>query len=176
MVSGSLRTVRVGAANRGGHLGRLSAGPWSVPCALGGSGIRLRKREDDMATPAGVWPMRALLVRRDRLCPPRTGLPVFEISPDDGWCDDPADPMYNRPVPLPYPGRTESLWREDGIYDLVVVLGHNDSPPVPGRGSAIFFHLATPGFGPTAGCVAVERRAMTAILPHCGPATRLVVT
>jgi L,D-peptidoglycan transpeptidase YkuD (ErfK/YbiS/YcfS/YnhG family) len=36
------------------------------------------------------------------------------------------------------------MWREDHLYDLVLVLGYNDDPVVPGKGSAIFLHLARP--------------------------------
>jgi L,D-peptidoglycan transpeptidase YkuD (ErfK/YbiS/YcfS/YnhG family) len=94
----------------------------------------------------------------------------------DGWCDAPNDPQYNRPVQLPYGASAEALWREDALYDLVVVLGYNDDPPRPGLGSAIFFHLATREFGPTEGCVAIPRAAMTRLLAVCGPATRLEIT
>lgn len=176
VMSGSfLDILRVRAARRQRHRGFLSCDGWSVPCALGEAGLRLRKREGDLATPVGIWPMRAVLFRPDRVPPPRTGLPVFRISPGDGWCDDPADRNYNRPVRLPYAASAESLWRADRLYDIVVVLGHNDSPPLPGRGSAVFFHLATPDYGPTAGCVAVSRRDMTTLLARCDAGTRLAV-
>ena len=68
---------------------------------------------------------------------PLTGLPLRGLRPEDGWCDDAADEIYNRPVKLPFRARAERLWREDGIYDLIVVLGYNDDPPVPGMGSAV---------------------------------------
>ena len=80
--------------------------------------------------------------------------------PDDGWCDDPGDRNYNRPVRLPYPASHEAMWRDDHLYDVVVVLGHNDGPRRRGVGSAIFFHLADPRRRPTAGCIAVSRKDM----------------
>ena len=46
----------------------------------------------------------------------------------------------------------EEMWRKDDLYDIVVVLGHNDDPIVPGNGSAVFLHVASAGYGPTAGC------------------------
>ena len=167
--------LHVTAARPRGHRGRLLYCGRSRPCALGAAGLRLRKREGDGATPIGRWPLRAVLFRPDRLSPPRTGLPLYEISRDDGWCDDPADHCYNRPVAMPCSARAESLWREDHLYDIVVLLGHNDAPPVPGRGSAIFFHLAGPGYPPTAGCVAVSLTDMRTILEHCGPRTVMTV-
>src|SRR5690606_1370855 len=124
--------INVTATRPGGHRGRLLVGATAVPCALGRSGLRLRKREGDGATPIGQWPLRAVLFRRDRRAARRTGLPRFPIAPDCGWCDDPADRRYNRPVTLPHAGGTETLWRHDRLYDIVVLLGYNDAPPVPG--------------------------------------------
>jgi L,D-peptidoglycan transpeptidase YkuD (ErfK/YbiS/YcfS/YnhG family) len=145
-------------------------------CALGHGGIRLDKREGDGATPAGAWPLRQVLYRADRGPVPATGLPLTSISPQDGWCDAPDDARYNRPVRLPYPASAEALWREDALYDLVAVIGYNDTPPVAGRGSAIFMHVAKPGYAPTEGCVALARGDLVAVLARCRPGSRIVVT
>ena len=91
------------------------------------------------------------------------------MIPENGWCDDPADPAYNRPVILPYPASAEAMWREDEIYDIVVVLGHNDDPVESGMGSAIFLHLARPGYPPTQGCVAIARSDLEALLAVATP-------
>ncbi|MCG8689893.1 MAG: L,D-transpeptidase family protein [Minwuiales bacterium] len=138
-----------------------------VPCALGRSGIRQDKREGDGATPVGRFPLRRVLYRADRLTGPATQLPVTAIERHDGWCDDPADPAYNRPVRLPYPGRHEIMWRDDSLYDIVVVIGHNDTPPLPGAGSAVFLHLAAADYSPTEGCVALALPDMLAFLKDC---------
>lgn len=137
-----------------------------LACALGKGGLKpaADKREGDGATPIGAWPLRRVLYRPDREPPPKTSLPATAIAPDDGWCDAPGDPCYNRPVKLPYAASAERLWRDDGLYDLVVVLGHNDDPVVPGLGSAIFLHLAQPNHAPTEGCVALSRADMAAFL------------
>jgi L,D-peptidoglycan transpeptidase YkuD (ErfK/YbiS/YcfS/YnhG family) len=135
--------------------------------ALGRAGIVPQKQEGDGGTPVGRFALRRLLYRPDRLEKPKTSLACAPIEPDDGWCDDPRDANYNRPVKLPYPTSAETMWREDGLYDLVVVLGHNDDPPIPGLGSAIFFHLANPDYSPTAGCVAVSMPDMLEILAMC---------
>jgi L,D-peptidoglycan transpeptidase YkuD (ErfK/YbiS/YcfS/YnhG family) len=127
------------------------------------------KREGDGASPAGLWPIRRVLYRSDRGDRPQTALPVQAIGPEDGWCDDPADPNYNRPVKHPYGARAERLWREDGVYDLIVVLGHNDDPPIAGLGSAIFLHLARPDYAPTEGCVAMARPDLEALLAMARP-------
>lgn len=148
----------------------------AYPCSLGRSGVRQDKREGDGATPAGDFPLREALYRPDKFArPPATGLPLRPLRPEDGWCDDPADPMYNRPVTLPYPASHERMWRDDDLYDLVVVVGHNDQPVAPGRGSAIFLHLARPGYAPTAGCVGLAREDLLELLARLGPGSRVVI-
>ncbi|MDJ0609862.1 MAG: L,D-transpeptidase family protein [Kiloniellales bacterium] len=144
-------------------------------CALGPGGCRRDKREGDGATPIGSWPMRRVLYRPDRMAAPPTALPVAALDPADGWCDDPEDAHYNRPVTLPYEASHEVLWREDEIYDVIVILGHNDDPPVPGAGSAIFLHVARPDYSPTQGCVALAREDLLAVLGAAGPGTAVVV-
>jgi L,D-peptidoglycan transpeptidase YkuD (ErfK/YbiS/YcfS/YnhG family) len=161
-------------ARPGATVGRLLRGPDArpFPCALGRAGIvpAEAKREGDGGTPTGVLPLRRLLFRADRLPRPAAAVPAEPIAPDDGWCDDAADAAYNRPVRLPFTPSHERLWREDPVYDLIGVLGWNDAPVVPGRGSAIFLHLARPSTGhggltPTEGCVALALPDLLAILP-----------
>ena len=151
--------------------GVLDLGDRAVRCALGPAGVvpAAAKREGDGASPAGVWPIRDVIYRPDRGPPPATQFRVRAMAPDDGWCDDPADPAYNRPVKLPYPASAETMWRDDALYDIVVVLGHNDDPVVPGMGSAIFLHVARPDYSPTHGCVAVARADLEELLAHAHP-------
>jgi L,D-peptidoglycan transpeptidase YkuD (ErfK/YbiS/YcfS/YnhG family) len=144
-------------------------------CAIGPGGTTAGKREGDGTTPVGNFPLRRLLYRPDRLAPPVTGLPVSPILPGDGWCDDPADALYNRPVRLPYPAHHERLWREDAVYDLIAILGHNDDPVVPGAGSAVFLHVARPDFSPTSGCIVLAMSDLLAVLATAGPGDRVSV-
>jgi L,D-peptidoglycan transpeptidase YkuD (ErfK/YbiS/YcfS/YnhG family) len=146
-------------------------------CALGIGGVVAAgaKREGDGGSPAGLWPMRQVLWRPDRGPAPATRLPRVAIEPSDGWCDAPGDEAYNRPVRLPYPASTEALWREDRVYDLILVLGYNDAPVIAGAGSAIFVHLARPGFEPTQGCVALAAADLIHLLARArvGDAVRI---
>lgn len=151
--------------------GRFQFGPGetclkTVACAIGSSGVIAApdKREGDGKSPIGAWPVRRGYWRPGRLERPDSALILDPIEADDGWCDAPRDPAYNRPVRLPYPASCEEMARADGLYDIVVVLGHNDDPPVPGRGSAIFLHCAKPGYPPTRGCVALAREHLIAVL------------
>jgi L,D-peptidoglycan transpeptidase YkuD (ErfK/YbiS/YcfS/YnhG family) len=151
--------------------GWLDLGERRVRCALGKAGLKpaAEKREGDLASPIGVWPIRRVLYRPDRGPKPQTALPLAALAPDDGWCDAPGDPDYNRPIKLPHPASFERMWREDGLYDLVVVLGHNDDPPRPSMGSCIFLHLARDGYAPTEGCVAVTRADLEELLARAKP-------
>ncbi|MFI4988276.1 MAG: L,D-transpeptidase [Alphaproteobacteria bacterium] len=155
--------------------GQLAWGQRAARCALGRSGVRSEKREGDGATPAGAFPLRRLLYRADRLACPATRLAADRIGERDAWCDAPADPRYNQQIRLPYPASHEHLWRADHLYDVVVVLGCNDAPTVPGRGSAVFLHVARPDYGPTEGCVALALPDLLALLEAAGPEDRLVV-
>ncbi len=156
--------------------GLLRCGGREYRCALGSGGITRKKREGDGATPAGCFDLRRVLYRPDRLAAPETGLDVARIGETDGWCDDPDDDAYNRPVVLPSPASHERLWRADAVYDVIVILGHNDDPPEPGLGSAIFIHVARPDFSPTQGCVALELGDLLAVLAACGPGDRICVS
>lgn len=155
--------------------GVLSAGGRNWPCATGRAGIRALKREGDGATPLGRWKLQAFYFRPDHGPRPVTLLPGRATRRDDGWCDDPGHPLYNRAVRLPFGGNREGLWRSDRLYDIVVVLSHNTRPRVRGLGSAIFMHLARPGFTATEGCVALDIRALRLLLAHARKGTPIVI-
>lgn len=144
-------------------------------CALGRGGIIADKREGDGGTPVGAFPLRRLLVRIDKAATPKTSLPVTVIEEGDGWCDAPGDIAYNRAVALPYAASHERLWRDDHLYDLVLVIGHNDDPVVTGMGSAVFVHLAHDDYRPTEGCIAFKRDDLEKILAAMAPNDRVVV-
>ena len=133
------------------------------------------KREGDGASPLGRWPIRCVLLRPDRVALPQgLTLPWRWLRPDDGWSDDPADPAYNRPVRHPHGFSAERLWRDDSAYDAILVLGHNDAPPVHGAGSAIFAHVADPAATHTEGCVAIPKDELLALLPTLRPGDAVV--
>lgn len=157
--------------------GRFIGPNLAARCVLGKGGVApaAAKREGDGASPLGVWPIRRVLYRPDQ-GRPDTNLLTAAITPDDGWCDDPGDAQYNRPVRLPYRASYERLWRDDRAYDLIVVLGHNDDPPASGAGSAIFWHLAQPDWRATEGCVAVDRATMLAALAAAQPGATLTIS
>ncbi|MDE3060273.1 MAG: L,D-transpeptidase family protein [Pseudomonadota bacterium] len=166
-------------------------------CAIGKGGFSKDKKEGDGCTPLGIFSLRECWYRADRLAAPQTGLPLRVIHENDGWCDDPASKEYNRhiiipppiegrlggglegalpdmPPPQPSPcggGSYERLWRENQVYDLILPIGYNDDPVIPGRGSAIFMHIAKPDYASTEGCVALAKEDLLAILHQCDKAT-----
>lgn len=144
-------------------------------CAIGRAGIAARKSEGDGTTPSGRFPLRRVLYRADRVERPPTGLPSDAIAQRDGWCDAPGDPRYNRPVSHPYRANAERLWRADGCYNLLAVIGFNDDPVVDGAGSAIFLHVARPGYSPTEGCVALALENLRAVLAEWRPEDRIEI-
>ena len=150
-----------------GTRGVLRLGPLALPCALGRSGIRAVKREGDGATPVGRFPIIRAMVRCDRsLRAVPLALPARRIRREDGWCDDPLAPAYNRPIRLPHPARCERMWRDDRLYDAVIVLDYNMTRRARWRGSAVFWHVARPDLEPTEGCIALLPRDMARVLPY----------
>ena len=152
-----------------GHSGRLRIGTMDMPCALGRSGAVTIKREGDGGTPAGRMRLLKLCVRRDQMPGPACAVSSKPISRHDGWCDDPRDGRYNRPVRLPVSASAETLWRQDRLYDVVGILDWNLRPRIRHRGSAIFLHLCRPGLQATEGCVALRRADLLRLLAVCGP-------
>ncbi|HML14214.1 MAG TPA: L,D-transpeptidase family protein [Xanthobacteraceae bacterium] len=171
----ALRTARVATQAGARSRGWLTAGMLRFPVALGRSGVRADKREGDGATPRGRFRPLRVWWRADHGLRPRTLLPVRRIERADAWCEDPADRRYNRPIRLADGKPGDRLWRADHLYDLVVELDHNVRPRVVRRGSAIFVHIARPGFRYTAGCVALSAAALRRLLARIGPKTRIEI-
>lgn len=146
---------------------KLSIGQKSFDCVIGKNGTIpfVEGREGDGKTPLGVYTLRYGLYRADRVKIPDCALEFHTIQKNDGWCDAPTDPAYNRPVHFPYPASAENLYKDSHVYDIIIVLGHNDNPPIPNLGSAIFLHVARDGMKPTEGCVAISKDNMLELLP-----------
>jgi L,D-peptidoglycan transpeptidase YkuD (ErfK/YbiS/YcfS/YnhG family) len=170
-----LRTLRVKRKPGAPSRGWLIAGTLALPVAIGRGGIKANKREGDGATPRGVFRLKRLWWRADRHPRPRTMLPIRRIQRADGWCEDPHDRHYNQPVPVPEGSKADRLTRADQLYDFIIELDHNTRPRIAGRGSAVFVHIARPGFAPTAGCVALTLPALRILLAQVGPQTRIAI-
>jgi L,D-peptidoglycan transpeptidase YkuD (ErfK/YbiS/YcfS/YnhG family) len=155
--------------------GRLFWREQNYRCALGKNGVTQDKREGDGKTPLGSFVLHRILFRPDKLAAPASELPDSPLSPQQGWCDAPTHALYNQQVRLPFEDSHEKLWREDGLYDVIVVLGHNDSPAIPYLGSAIFLHVASPDYQGTEGCVALALPDLLKILAEVRPGDRISI-
>lgn len=171
----AFNTIHVRARPGRRPQGWLRAGHLCVPVALGRTGIKVNKREGDGGTPRGRFRPLRLWWRADRLPRPRTLLPVRRIGPADAWCENPADRRYNRAFRRSAIEPGDRLWRDDGLYDIVIEIDHNVRPRVAGRGSAVFVHVARPGLRPTAGCIALRRQDLMMLVRRLSPMTRIMI-
>jgi L,D-peptidoglycan transpeptidase YkuD (ErfK/YbiS/YcfS/YnhG family) len=162
---GLLRLIRP-APSLAPSRGYLQSGQSFFPCVIGAAGVSRAKREGDRATPHGRFEILGGYFRADRGVRPRWLRPLMPMRDSDGWCDDPTSYLYNRPVQLPQARSCETLTMAVRSYDIVLVLDYNLSPRCLGRGSAIFFHLSTPDWTPTAGCIAIAPSDMRKLLPR----------
>lgn len=155
--------------------GRLFFSGSEYRCALGKGGVKKDKHEGDGTTSIGCFPIREIFYRKDRLGELRFGVKTTPIQETDAWCDDENDERYNTLISIPRGEGTESFWREDAVYDIIVVLGYNDDPPMKGKGSAIFMHVARDGYPSTAGCIALSLKDLRAVLHKITPETKVCV-
>lgn len=159
-----LTYLHIRAINDTTSKARLQVGHMVFSCVIGRSGRTHVKREGDGRTPIGCWVVEPGYFRADRLRRWVGNEVARPMRKSDGWCDDPSSGQYNRPVTLPLDRGHESMWRDDGAYDVVFPTDHNQRPRIRGAGSAIFLHLTRQGVGHTAGCVAVSAAAMQKLL------------
>lgn len=149
--------VRAGQDPDQPHRGTLTIGNWTIPCAVGRSGLRdpALKREGDGATPIGTFPLRYGFYDPEALGdePRSFAFPFLEKPANYNWVEDPESPFYNQFVLDMSP---EALIRTgERLFDLFIPVGWNDSTPRAAGGSAIFMHAARPDFSGTQGCVAI---------------------
>lgn len=104
-------------------------------CSLGKNGVisHSLKTEGDGHTPTGIYPLRQVYYRSDKIDQPITSLNLKSLSPQDGWCDDSNDINYNKHVVLPYSASHEDLYRDDNLYNIIIVVGYNDNPVIPNK-------------------------------------------
>lgn len=158
---------------RPGHKsqGQLIAGTLVLRCALGKGGITSRKREGDGGTPLSAMRLLYGFKRPDKKVKSTPLLRLNSLKNNDGWCEVSDDRNYNRHVEIPYNASHETMWRNDNLYDICIVMDWNIRPRKRAGGSAIFFHLARPGYTPTEGCIALSRSDMNRLLPHLSDRT-----
>ena len=154
---GSGATIR--ACKRSGSRYRLALGPYSGHVGI--NGVSSAKREGDLHTPTGVFPMRnGFRVNGN----PGLGAGSWlRVDARDVWVDDPRSSLYNTHQRSPADGRWLSAERLllSPAYNYAQVIGYNQGR-TPGRGSAIFMHVDQ-GRG-TAGCVSLPTSALLSVM------------
>jgi L,D-peptidoglycan transpeptidase YkuD (ErfK/YbiS/YcfS/YnhG family) len=135
-------------------------------CALGKSGIKKKRREGDFITPKGNYKLIKIYYRADKIQNLKTNLKKIKIRKNMAWCDDPKSNFYNQLINLPTKFRHEKLYRNDNLYDLIIILNYNMRPIIKNKGSAIFIHVAKRNYTPTQGCIALSKIHLRALLKN----------
>ena len=146
-----------------------------MKCAIGKKGIGNKKKESDLITPIGVFNIKYILYRKDRV-KVLTKLKKKVIKKNMGWCDDPKSRNYNKLVKLPFANKHEKLYKKGSIYDIILVLNYNMNPVKKGKGSAIFIHVAKNNFKKTEGCVAIKKRNLIKLIKEINPNTKVKIS
>ena len=140
----------------------LTYNQYKVKCAVGKRGVNLKKKEGDFITPIGLYKIKYILYRKDRIKQIPSKLRKIIIKKNMGWCDDPKSKQYNKLIKLPFSYGYEQLFKKENIYDIVLVLNYNMNPVKKDKGSAIFVHVAKKNYEKTRGCVAVKKLTVNA--------------
>jgi L,D-peptidoglycan transpeptidase YkuD (ErfK/YbiS/YcfS/YnhG family) len=126
-------------------------------CALGKAGIKRKVKEGDNITPKGIFKITKIYYRPDKIKDIVTPIKKIKIKKSIGWCDDPNSIHYNKQIKLPSKFSHEKLYRNDNLYDLILVLNYNTNPIVKNKGSAIFLHITNDSYKKTKGCIALKK-------------------
>ena len=148
---------------------------YKVKCALGKRGIKNKRNEGDKITPKGLYKIKYILYRKDRIKKIQTNLKKIIIKKDMGWCDDSKSKKYNKLVQLPFKYSYERLYRKDSSYDIILVLNYNMNPVIKEKGSAIFIHVAKKNYKKTKGCIAVKKFELLKIVKKIKSNTRVKI-
>ena len=148
---------------------------YRIKCAVGKRGIGVKKKEGDFITPIGIYRIKFILYRKDRVKNFRTTLKKIPITNEIGWCDDPKSKKYNKFLNLPFNFSSEKLFRKDNIYDIILILNFNTNPVIKNKGSAIFIHIATKNYNNTKGCVAIKKRELLKMIKSIKKNTKIII-
>ena len=146
-----------------------------VKCAIGKKGIGYKRKEGDLITPKGLFKIKYILYRKDRV-KISTILNKKVLKKNMGWCDDPKSNQYNKLIKLPFAYNHEKLFKKENIYDIILVLNYNMNPVKKNKGSAIFIHVARNNFKKTEGCVAIKKLNLIKLIKKLNPNTKIIIS
>ena len=144
-------------------------------CALGKAGIKKKEKEGDNATPKGIFKITRLYYRPDRIKNIITAVKKIKIKKNIGWCDDPNSHFYNQQISLPNEFGHEKLYRNDNLYDLILVINYNTNPIIKNKGSAIFIHIAKKNYKKTKGCIALKKKHVIELISKIKKNTQIKI-
>jgi len=146
---------------------------FKLRCCIGKKGLNSNKKEGDYSTPRGVFNLKKLYFRKDRVGVPKCKLSKKDIKKNMAWCDDSNNKKYNEEIKIHNKQLKESLYRKDHKYDYIISISHNEKK-IPNKGSAIFIHLTT-NYKPTAGCVALKKKDFEILLKLIDKNTKIKI-
>jgi len=144
-------------------------------CALGKGGVKKKTMEGDNITPKGIFKIIKIYYRPDKIKKIKTLIKKIKIKKNMGWCDDPNSRFYNKLINLPTKYSHEKLYRNDRLYDLIVVLSYNTNPIIKNKGSAIFMHIANNSYKKTKGCIALKKEHLIKIISKIKKNTKIAI-
>ena len=144
-------------------------------CALGKAGVKKKMMEGDNITPKGIFKIIKIYYRPDKIKKIKTLIKKIKIKKNMGWCDDPNSRFYNKLINLPTKYSHEKLYRNDRLYDLIVVLSYNTNPIIKNKGSAIFMHIANNSYKKTKGCIALKKEHLIKIISKIKKNTKIKI-
>ena len=137
---------------------------YKAKCSIGKRGIGNKKKEGDLITPKGLYKIKCVLYRKDRIKKVMSKIKKIIIKKNMGWCDDPRSKAYNKIIKLPSNFSYEKLYRKNNIYDIILVLNYNMNPIIKNKGSAIFIHISKKNYKKTEGCIGLKKTHLLKIL------------
>ena len=153
----------------------LNIDEFTFKCSIGKNGLRFKKKEGDLCTPKGLYSLKKIFYRGDRIKNINTTIQKTKIKKQMGWCNDPLHKKYNSLINIKDKIKHEKMFRKDNKYDLLIVLDYNLKNPIPFKGSAIFIHL-TKNYKPTAGCIALSKSDMQILLKLANKKSKIILS
>jgi len=142
-------------------------------CCIGKKGLNFNKKEGDLSTPKGLFNIKKLYFRKDRISIPKCKIDKKVIKKNMAWCDDSNHKKYNEEIKTLNRNLKENLYRKDHKYDYLISISHNIKK-VPRKGSAVFIHL-TDNYKPTSGCVALKKKDFEILLKLIDKKTKIKI-
>lgn len=112
------------------------------------------KQEGDKKAPIGIFNLDAVFGYAKEI---KTKMPYLYADKELICVDDSDSEFYNQIIKKPknLPKSFEEMKRDDGQYELGIVVGHNKEQ-LKNRGSCIFIHVEKSSGSPTVGCTSMK--------------------